>query len=177
MAVSSRADLTSDQVKSALELTAIYTQVLQECLEAGQWNFATRTIKADRDQYERVNLLPYAQQFDQWTAVNTTVTADAETAPDGTATAEFAVPTSDSAVHTLAEVIAAGNDLIGQNVLSVYAKASGYGHIYLYETVGGTTSRTYFNLITGAVGTTDSDHVAFIEEAANGFYRCSVYFA
>lgn len=174
---SARLATVSDVVKARYELDAIYSQVLAECLEAGQWNFAIRTIKADRDQYERVNLLPYAQEFNQWTAVNTTVTANDETAPDGTATADLAVPTTTSAVHTLAEVIAAGNDLIGQNVLSVYAKASGYGHIYLHETATGAPGRTYFNLITGAVGTTDADHTAFIEEAANGFWRCSVYFS
>lgn len=39
----------SDAEKSRRELDEVYAQVLAECLEAGQWNFAIRTSQEDSD--------------------------------------------------------------------------------------------------------------------------------
>lgn len=40
---------TGDPVVSARELTFVYSQVVDECIAAGSWNFATETIKAEAD--------------------------------------------------------------------------------------------------------------------------------
>lgn len=39
----------SDAVESQRIITAVYDAVLAECLEAGQWNFAMRTVQLDAD--------------------------------------------------------------------------------------------------------------------------------
>lgn len=40
---------TGEDIKAARELTAVYDQVVSECLSAGSWNFAMETIKATAD--------------------------------------------------------------------------------------------------------------------------------
>jgi len=40
---------TGEAVKAARELTAVYSNVVNECLSAGSWNFAMETIKATSD--------------------------------------------------------------------------------------------------------------------------------
>lgn len=40
---------TSDDVEGRHALDDVYTEVLKECLEAGQWNHATRTVQLDAD--------------------------------------------------------------------------------------------------------------------------------
>ena len=46
---SRRVDDTGEVIEPAIELTAIYDQVVEECLSMGSWNFATETIKAEAD--------------------------------------------------------------------------------------------------------------------------------
>jgi len=50
---------TSDSTKSARELTAVYTQVLAECLQNGDWNFAMRTTQEDSDATPSVHNFTY----------------------------------------------------------------------------------------------------------------------
>jgi len=40
---------TGEAIEAGRELTAVYDTVIAECLEAGSWNFATETIRADAD--------------------------------------------------------------------------------------------------------------------------------
>ena len=40
---------TGEPVPAAREITAVYPQVVEECLSVGSWNFAMETIKADAD--------------------------------------------------------------------------------------------------------------------------------
>jgi hypothetical protein len=58
-------------------------------------------------------------------------------------------------------------------VFSIYAKAAGFSHIKLYDGFNG-GRRTWFNVATGAVGTTDAGHTASIIDVGNGWYRCVV---
>lgn len=46
---SERLSDTGDPIKSARELTAVHTQVVEDCLASGSWNFAMETIQADAD--------------------------------------------------------------------------------------------------------------------------------
>ena len=61
---------------------------------------------------------------------------------------------------------------------SVYCKADQVGYVYLepfaFDTSAG--GKTWFNLITGAIGTTSANHTANIEPLPNGVYRCAVTF-
>lgn len=40
---------TGEAVEAGRDLNRVYSQVLEECLAAGSWNFATETIQADAD--------------------------------------------------------------------------------------------------------------------------------
>src|SRR5690349_12506307 len=40
---------TGEAVEAGRELNAVYSQVVEECLAAGSWNFAMETIQADAD--------------------------------------------------------------------------------------------------------------------------------
>jgi hypothetical protein len=45
----SRKVLTTENVKARRALDDVYDEVLEECLEAGSWNFAMETVKVDAD--------------------------------------------------------------------------------------------------------------------------------
>ena len=63
---------------------------------------------------------------------------------------------------------------VGVFTYSVWAKAGpGGGYIRFDERQAG-TKVTWFNLSTGAVGTSSTSHTAHIEDAGNGWYRCSI---
>ena len=55
-----RITATSDAIKSARELTAVYTQVLAECLQNGDWNFAMKTAEEDSDATPSVHDYTYS---------------------------------------------------------------------------------------------------------------------
>lgn len=116
----------------------------------------------------RTNLLTYSQDFDDaaWTKSNSTVRANAATAPDGTLTADKITESAVTNLHAAWKTLSAAT--VGSvYTLSVYAKAgertnlwiSGFGEV-----------DSYFNLLTGAV---ISGATASIQSVGNGWYRCS----
>jgi hypothetical protein len=123
------------------------------------------------------NLLSYSQELNNWVALRGSVTANATTAPDGTTTADELSRSGDTTNTVYYQNI----QVIGNNdyVFSVYAKTNGKDYVILSETsskVSGTVASTWFNISTGAVGTTDADHTATITDVGNGWYRCSIKF-
>lgn len=128
----------------------------------------------------RQNIVTYSQQLDAgggWAGLNATVTANARTAPDGTATMDAIVESNtNNAVHRVQSV--------GINVTSgvTYAfsgyhekGAADYVIINLSPGVFGTNSAA-FNMATGAV-VSATGGAASIEAMANGQYRWSVVIA
>lgn len=73
----------------------------------------------------RRNLLTYTEQFDNaaWATLNASISANATTAPDGTATADAIIENTSSGLH-LAYYIGAPL-VVGVNCASVYVKAAG----------------------------------------------------
>jgi len=63
----------------------------------------------------------------------------------------------------------------GVNTISMYAKAGTANFLCLYI-IGSGDPRAFFNLSTGAVGSTGSNIDANIEDVGNGWYRCSLTF-
>ena len=123
----------------------------------------------------RTNLATYNQQFDNaaWTKSNSTITANAATAPDGTATADLLVESATTAVHEVSQTFT----VTAANVytVSVFAKTNGR-HLQIEFTGADTTpnnSYANFDLSAGTVGT-DSTGTARIQALANGWYRCSI---
>jgi hypothetical protein len=124
----------------------------------------------------RYNLLTYSEQFDNaaWTKLNTSITANATTAPDGTATADKFVENalagvSHQAYQTLT-VIASTSYTV-----SVYAKAAERGWIAIDLVHSGVSNNvSYFDISTGALGSSTAGNSATIAPVGDGWYRCTV---
>ena len=124
------------------------------------------------------NLLIRSQEFDDaaWTKTRSTVTANADTAPDGTVTADALLQASG---QTNSGLVSRASDVTALDyVASVFAKPNGKNILRFVETLSsGATRVTYFNVSTGAVGTKDAAHTAVITASTNGYYRCSIAFS
>ena len=114
------------------------------------------------------NLVVRSQEFDNasWTKSNTTVTANATTAPDGTATADKIIASATTATHFLFQSVTSGTGILFQ--VSLYAKKGEYNFLRIEN--GNTGSGAYYNLNTGVVV---SGTGATIVDAGSGWYRCS----
>lgn len=163
------------------------TPTLRECTFAEWFTYTSSTPNAEtytdasgvlrRQPYGR-NLINFSQNFESggWTKSNLTVMIDAAVAPDGTMTAEKLVEDSTTNVRlvsrTPASVTWSDNETY---TASVYAKA-GERDLFWIE------SRTkvpgfpqgFFNLSTGTVVSALNGATAAIEDAGNGWYRCSI---
>lgn len=121
------------------------------------------------------NLLLYSEQFDNaaWTKSNTTITANAVVAPDGTATADKIVENSASGSHNIyqAQAVSASTAY----VLSVHVQAAERSNIMLQCTDGTTWFNAFFDVNAGTI-TSQSSVTATIKKQNNGFYRCSIAF-
>lgn len=121
------------------------------------------------------NLLTHESEFDNaaWTKVNgLTVTANATLAPTGLLAAEkVAASTTGGGVRQLYQI---GKTLTVQAYTwSFYAKQAELSWVKL-NAFDGTNRQTYFNLATGAVGTTAVGDTASIESVVDGWFRCIV---
>jgi hypothetical protein len=120
------------------------------------------------------NLLTYSEQFDNaaWTKTRSTVSANAETAPDGQATADKLVEDGTASnnhyAYTLATIAATT-----VYTWSIYAKAGERTWLGM-SAYDGSTHLTYFNLSAGTVGTNASGNTASIESIGDGWYRCVI---
>lgn len=131
--------------------------------------YGTQTTKAEE------NLLLYSQEFDNaaWSKGNSTVTANATSAPDGTTTAEKLVENTANAGHrvTTGDSVTVSTDY----VYSVFAKADTRDWIALSPSHPGVNNYlTFFDLANGVVGTNAAGNTASIEDVGNGWYRCIV---
>jgi hypothetical protein len=133
-------------------------------------NHATQATEASKPKLSaRYNLLTYSEQFDNaaWTKGDTTISADAATAPNGTATADLVIP---SAVSTTSHRVyrAVTTDAV-PHTASIYAKSGGYTGVKLHSFDVG-TGESVFNLANGTV----VSGAGSIASVGNGWYRLSV---
>lgn len=120
------------------------------------------------------NLVLRSQEFDNasWdksSSGQVTITANAIAAPDGTLTADLAVPNASSGYHRVRQTPAS----IGNQVQSIYVKASGYSRVAFREYI---TSGHYASfLLSGAGSVLDSSGItgATITALSDGWYRIS----
>jgi len=120
-------------------------------------------------------LFTYSEQFDNaaWTKARATVTANAIAAPDGATTADKLVEDGSAAQsHYVTQTVSfvAGSTY----AFSVFAKADTRSFIYLQvpAVAFGSNLRTWFDVGTGAIGTTPGAVTAFIQNVGGGWYRC-----
>jgi hypothetical protein len=118
------------------------------------------------------NLVQYSEEFDNayWVKDNSVITANTATAPNGTLTADLLKvnTTSSSSQKYVIKIIPINS---GYYTFSIYAKANTYGYIVIVSLVGGSVKTSYFNINTGAVGTTTSGTTSSIESIGDGWYR------
>ena len=151
--------------------------LVSETTDVARFDYAPVTLTARGLLAEgaATNLVTYSEDFSNaaWTKTRTSVTADAIAAPDGTTTADKLVE----------DGTAASTHLTNQSVsfvsgttytFSVYAKADTRSWLVLvFNSAAFTTNtRTWFNLGTGAVGTTGANSTAYMIDVGGGWYRC-----
>lgn len=118
-------------------------------------NHAFQSTSASRPVLSaRVNMLTYTEQFDDaaWFKSNSSVTANATTAPDGTLTADKLIPAAASVIGRTQQNYtgSAGTTY----TLSVYAKQGEFSALRLYSDDNASNiASVYFNLISGAITT------------------------
>lgn len=126
----------------------------------------------------RTNLLLRSQEFDNasWTQSRATVTANAVAAPDGTTTAD----------KLIEDATAANDHRVFQNVtttaaawtVSIFFKQAERNWAYIRINNSGSVQRfAFFNLATGAVGTTSLGITATISARSDGWYFCTATIA
>jgi hypothetical protein len=129
---------------------------------------------------EATNLALRSQEFDNasWSKVRGAITANAETAPDGTMTMDKLVEDTSNNTHFFSQSRTGSNET---TTLSVFAKEAGRTRFALI--MGNSVSQSmaaFFNLTLGvvsAVEAEDADYTspsATIEHVGNGIYRCSL---
>jgi hypothetical protein len=116
------------------------------------------------------NLCEYSEELNIWSTERASVTTNATTAPNGTATADKVI-TDSTANNTHQIYIGPFTTPNLPFVISAYAKKSEYDYIHLGAS--GSSTKTWFDLNNGTVGTQSSDVLsASIESIGNGWYRC-----
>ena len=127
---------------------------------------------------QRTNLALYSSSFDSvdWATLNTSITANATTAPDGTTTADKIILNNGSQINPVVYQIS--DTTANTRTLSFFAKASEYN--IAFGRVGGATDApiVLFSL-TGSGSILHNQNVSAysIEPLENGWYRCSMTYA
>jgi hypothetical protein len=144
---------------------------------------ADATLRGYESEMQRTNLLLRSEEIDNaaWTKTGATVSANATTAPDGTASADTLVEDGASSAHQITQsvTISAGNSItLSCKVkpasgarwlrLQVTSDANVNGFRWLFNPATGASALAAAAFGTGTVGAT------YIETLANGWYRVSV---
>jgi len=119
---------------------------------------------------QRTNSVTYSEQLNNaaWNKLNTTISANAAAAPDGTTSADLVYPTTTGADRLIEQVISATT---GQTwTSSFFVKASGFSWVLVYSPNLGTC---WFNASTGTFGTIAAGVTATVLGQVNGFWRVS----
>lgn len=164
--------------KPTLDLNFIGASSLDSRVTFTRGSAATMFDSTGTLVYAPMNLLTYSEQFDNaaWTQFQSSVTANATTAPNATTTADKFIPNATLNGHYLissATSMTSGTTYVG----SVYAKASEQTVLQLtfQGASHGSTYYANFNLSNGTLGNTGgAGVVATITSVSDGWYRCSI---
>jgi hypothetical protein len=119
------------------------------------------------------NLLLQSQEFDNaaWTKVASSVTANADTSPDGTSTAERLIENATNAAHVIQQGFTPINGV--SYTFSAFVKAAGRNYAFL-GFIGGGVPITFvsIDLVAGTVSTaTGTPASSSIQSVGNDWYR------
>jgi len=117
------------------------------------------------------NLFLYSQEFENssWGKYLLSVVANTTTAPDGTSTADEVIIPATSGTHQLYTSV---TFIATQYTFSVYAK---YSEVQFLQLIGQPAYFCNFDILNGVIGT-PSGGTASIQNAGDGWYRCSITF-
>ncbi len=129
---------------------------------------------------QSTNLFTYSEQFDNaaWTKLNSTITANSTTSPDGTQNADSINDTTSNSRHVIEEPIT--GDLSLSRAMSLYAKQNTLRYLYMSVTDAGDFNcySAVFDLQSGIVSATkvngNATITASIQSVGNGWYRCII---
>lgn len=135
---------------------------------------ATRVNSAGLVELVPYNIFQYSQEFNTapWgTQQDATITANATTAPNGTATADLIYPAATNVI--VAAVQSYSSVGSQQYTQSIYVKAAGKNFAALYTMNGQTGTAMWVNLTTGAITNGVGGNVTnrFAESIGNGWWR------
>ena len=118
--------------------------------------------------------------YSEYNKQNVTIVLAANTAPDGTLTAQRVVSNTTSVTHLVinSSITVTANTTYTS---SIYAKASGYNFLAMRLDSGSTGVSACFDLSQGTISTAAANTAsewsypsAFISSVGNGWYRCSI---
>jgi hypothetical protein len=119
----------------------------------------------------RRNLLTWTEQFDNaaWTATRATVSANSDTAPDGTTTADKLVANTDNNTHFVNRTL----NLVGAHTFSAFFKAAGYSRVR-FSDGSGTAKSLDVDIQNGTIVLTGSSvSNGSVQFVGNGWFRVS----
>lgn len=122
------------------------------------------------------NLCLRSEELDDaaWTAVNSTINADVDTAPDGAATMDRIVDDATNGLHGRTQTVTVGNN--ARQTLSCWADNQSQDFLYMRMVLPSGTQEAWFDLSTGTVGTVNGAFYAqMIGPYRNGRYRCFLH--
>ena len=122
---------------------------------------------------QRTNVATYSEAFDNaaWTKGNSSISANAVTAPDGTTTADKLVEDTATTGHVAYQSFVGS---AASYTASVFVKSAGRSLIAIRFDDASTLSTSYFDLSTGTVAASGTGATCSITPMGNGWYRCSV---
>jgi hypothetical protein len=127
----------------------------------------------------RINLALYSEQFDNpyWSNTRITINPNSTSTLDPSGYNNSYLIVQDASDTNGGAFFRIFNFSAVIHTFSVFAKMDEVRYINLAETAAvGTIRRTWFDIQSGVVGTTNAGHTAKIESYGNGWYRCSITF-
>lgn len=173
---------TSGTVDTYLEIDLGSSKTCQLFHLAGLQNFAsTDTIRVMAHATKPTNIALYSQVLDNgyWTKSESSISANATAAPDGTTTADKLVENSATAVHGIYRSTISGLTDGLPYTISVFAKASERTSIYIRADDDSGGNEGSMNIVTGSgamIGTPPSGCTIHATLYANGWTRVEFRF-
>ena len=152
---------------------ALIQKAFSDIITFSRSSNATRVGPTGVLEYAPHNLLLQSQTFDNasWLKSNSSITANAIAAPDGTVTADKLVEAATTSVHSATQAFTFAADFI--YTTSVYAKAGERSFLIIQPT--GDSRFAYYNLSNGTVGTVSGSPLSTqIQSVGNNWYRCTI---
>jgi hypothetical protein len=153
---------------------------LEEASSAGQYARTGAAVSAgprfEREFVNSQNLYLHSEEFDDaiWAASNSTITANAAIAPDGTLTADEQIESTATAATFYRFQTATVPDSTTFTISVFAKKAVDNDWIYIRaRDKSNTNERVWFNLSTGTIGTSEGSAVGTIEDVGDGWFRCT----